>query len=66
MSLVARNDAGSLASELATARQKYVDKRNAILNRVKQRRSAVAETITDLQAEDQELAKVEEQAGGSA
>lgn len=58
MSLIRKTDADSLANELLTAREQYNQKRNAVLDRSTARRNVVAETITDLKAEDDALAQV--------
>lgn len=56
------NHSTALADELAAARQKYINKRNSILDRVQQRRGAIGETVRDLNAEDAALAKVQAEA----
>jgi hypothetical protein len=61
MSVVKSSNASSLASEFVTAREKYNGKLSSILQRASQRRGIISESIADLRAEDDSLAKVEAQ-----
>lgn len=60
--MLQRNDSVALTDRLIRARQKYNKQVNAVLDTVVERREAIGETITDLNAEDDALAKVQREA----
>lgn len=62
--LTAKNST-ALEDRLLRARQKYQKERDAVIDAASQRRGVIRETVADLNAEEQSLAKVEDAARNS-